>query len=1078
MNKFSLYIIILSAVTGALLSSNSLLAQNTQQAFGKNRIQHRTFTWKYYATANFDIYYYDEGARNAKQIAEFIEEDYQRITDIIGFAPYAKTKIFIYNSHVDLLQSNVGLKDQKYDIGGQTNFLKTHIEVAFPGEMTKLREELTFKIAELFIEDMMYGGLITEVFQGNVFFNLPEWYILGAAAYIAYGWSAEMDDKMRDLLKYKPLKKVKNFSNEDAMLAGQSIWNYMALQYGKVNISNVLNLTRIIRNEEKSFMNTLGIRFDYFISQWIDFYLNIAEDTDQNYIAPSELPVITQFSSSVNSSDIKISPNGKHIAYTQNKGGKYAVFIKNLETNKTEKIFKDGYKVIDQKHDPRLPIIDWGDSTTLGIISPKNGIQLLWIYNIQTKELTRKDLRRFNQVTHLNIYPNGKLAVMSVDIAGQNDLYLVSTISPTVRRLTNDAADNITPYFIPGTKKIVFSSNRPTDSLQSKFTYKDLKSNYNLYVYDIDSSRFVLNRLTNDVGRNYHPVVKDQETVYYLSDKIGISNVFKLDMNSGISSQITNFSIGINTFDISNNKDFAIYNIMDRGKQNLFYQKGFGEIPGIFKPSTIRQQTLLARGHFTSLTEKAGKREEKSSPISEEPFDPDSLLHSGDYDDEALLDLDEIDFEPEVDQNQESSGGARSSLLESIRKLRSKSDVFGPLDYEEKFVADNVITSWMVDPIIGFAPLLEYQMNDLMENHRFIGGFMVGTDFNSGRIFGEYQYLGQRWDYKIAYNRTVYNFNTGNIWTQKFNMDQFKIGIAYPFSSRIRWEFNPHFTLTRFVDSDPLLLTQNREPQKAPLSLHSFVGAETGFVYDNSSTFTNNRIEGTQAKLMFRNYNNISGHGLSFNNLFLDIRNYQPIIGQITFATRLFYGNFFGQSAPRYMLGAVDNWIAFNNRIANQNAPDSPLRVEPSLTSGFTSPNLMFHEFVTNLRGFNFNKFNGTQAAVFNAELRVPLINPEKSSVSSNFVRNLKLVGFFDIGSGWSGGRTPWDRENSINSEKISSGTFDATVRNFKNPWLYSYGAGVRTVLFGYYIKVDYAYPVEDNIVGSPRIFLSLGQDF
>ena len=53
-----------------------------------------------------------------------------------------------------------------------------------------------------------------------------------------------------------------------------------------------------------------------------------------------------------------------------------------------------------------------------------------------------------------------------------------------------------------------------------------------------------------------------------------------------------------------------------------------------------------------------------------------------------------------------------------------------------------------------------------------------------------------------------------------------------------------------------------------------------------------------------------------------------------------------------------------------------------------------------------------------------------------------------------------------------------ATIKDFSNPWLSSYGWGVRTVLLGYYVKMDVAYAIENYKIAEPRFLVSLGYDF
>ncbi len=120
----------------------------------------------------------------------------------------AKTKIFLYNSLTDLRQSNVGLNKTYYNIGGETDFVKPYVEVAHIGTAQELKDELLFKISDLMLNEMMYGGNLKDIFQSALLMNLPEWFVSGAARYVAHGWTAEMDDYIRHVIKKKNTKRI------------------------------------------------------------------------------------------------------------------------------------------------------------------------------------------------------------------------------------------------------------------------------------------------------------------------------------------------------------------------------------------------------------------------------------------------------------------------------------------------------------------------------------------------------------------------------------------------------------------------------------------------------------------------------------------------------------------------------------------------------------------------------------------------------------------------------------------------------------------------------------------------------
>src|SRR5690606_36577129 len=65
-------------------------------------------------------------------------------------------------------------------------------------------------------------------------------------------------------------------------------------------------------------------------------------------------------------------------------------------------------------------------------------------------------------------------------------------------------------------------------------------------------------------------------------------------------------------------------------------------------------------------------------------------------------------FEDEVVQQNQPS----ESFLTRYRKAREKSRITGPFPYESKFSSNNLVTSFVVDPIRGLGISIETQMND------------------------------------------------------------------------------------------------------------------------------------------------------------------------------------------------------------------------------------------------------------------------------------------------------------------------------------------------------------------------------
>jgi Tol biopolymer transport system component len=1097
-------------------------AQYTQETFGKNRIQYRQFNWEYLSGENFDIYYYDARKAVAQNALEYLEAEFDRITDLIGYPPYFKTKVFLYNSLSDLRQSNVGLNRTVYTVNGETEFVKPYVEVANIGTAEEFKEELLFKISELMVNEMMFGGSLKDIFQSSILMNLPDWFVDGASLYVAKGWSAEMDDYIRQLMRTRKGKKLTRLMGSEAALAGQSMWNFIAEKYGKSSVGNILNYTRITRNEEKSVLITLGVSFKQLMSEWHSYYADMEARVAQSYVAPADSIHFTrQGNLTTVFTTIKISPDGQNIAYAENDRGRYIVKVRSLNSDKEKTIISGGSKVINQRVDYHLPIISWADANTLGVIGIKKGQYVFWLYDLSTKSKLPRELDRFSNVRSLNFSGNGRMAVLSADFEGRNDLFLVSSRRDRVRRLTNDVYDDLDPSFIPGSNRIVFSSNRTSDTLRTikNPEFGQLKENYNLFVFDLDTTKNLLKRITHTLSKDSGPIAFDNDNFYYLSDQRGIVNVFRYTRSTGIYSQVTNFNSSILEYDLNFNNHMLAFVTSKRMRQNIFIARDFNPNRQVFTPATRRKELQQAR----VIREKRKQEENKNMSIkdllnarlkeSQTKTDSvpaiDSVHHAKDslhvadsvttrpdtvviHTDSLkksndVVNTDNYQFdEPKKKKNEEVSTDnykfedetvkqtvPSESFLTRYMKAREKSRITGPFPYESKFSADNMVTTLVIDPMRGLGVLLETQMNDMLENFRFYGGLMSTLDLRQGDVYAEFQYLPHFIDYNVRFERKAIRWNPytdANVY--KYTLHKLELGASVPFTDRLRLTFKPFASVANSVDLGEQPFPSG--PPTARPTYHYYGGVKSEIIYDNSVTTGMNLMEGTRGKISFTHNQGIDNKQNSFSRVSIDLRHYQKIYKEIVFAVRGFGGTFFGNSPKKFLLGGMDNWL-FNK--TSLQGVTSEGQVNP-LGDANENQDILFVEYTTNLRGFDYGTLFGNSALVFNAELRVPLVRAlANGPITSNFFRNLQFTAFYDIGSSWSG-KPPFSSKTSVSYNVIRHNPFEAQIKNYLNPWLYSYGLGVRTVVFSYYLKFDLAWPVKDYQVGKPRGFLTLGFDF
>ncbi|MEL6143327.1 MAG: hypothetical protein AAFU67_17120, partial [Bacteroidota bacterium] len=201
-----------------------------------------------------------------------------------------------------------------------------------------------------------------------------------------------------------------------------------------------------------------------------------------------------------------------------------------------------------------------------------------------------------------------------------------------------------------------------------------------------------------------------------------------------------------------------------------------------------------------------------------------------------------------------------------------------------------------------------------------------------------------------------------------------------------------------------------------------------------------------------------------------DFRHYERLDKHSILALRAAGATNFGDQQILYYLGGADNSLltGFNGAIPT-----------PTPANG----NFVFQDLANPLRGFDINTRNGSTYVLANAELRVPAFRYLFRRINSSLIRNFQLVGFFDIGTAWIGS-SPFSDDNPVNITTYpdptaeDTGPVSVTVTRFREPIIYGYGVGARTSLFGYFVRVDYAWGVETAITNPPKWHLSLGYDF
>lgn len=475
----------------------------------------------------------------------------------------------------------------------------------------------------------------------------------------------------------------------------------------------------------------------------------------------------------------------------------------------------------------------------------------------------------------------------------------------------------------------------------------------------------------------------------------------------------------------------------------------------------------------TVIVEQA--EEEEEPPIEEEEEEPDDIPVREDAPTENIR---------VVTGEEQQTQGSKSGDGSGVYEFRSARIVPYRLTFRTDYVTTQLDNSLLFDGLQSYAAdptgfnypapgiLLKANFKDLFEDYEIEGGVRIPTTFNGTEYFLVYDDKKKRLDKRYAiYRKNMRDSQESTSFVpnrREINILLGQVGVRYPLD--IFRSFRGTFTLRR--DRTTQLATE-RPTLETPTMSQERIGFKLEYVFDNTLDVAMNIKNGSRYKIFGEvvkrfDLEVFDGFDLSFNEgvmtvLGVDARHYQRLDKHSILALRFAGVTTFGSEKTLFYLGGVDNWLftSFNNEI-------------PIPQNG----NFAYQTVATNMRGFRINIRNGNSFALVNTELRVPIFKYFSKRIRSSFFRNFQVVGFFDLGTAWEGSN-PFSEENPLNTSTITRGELvEVEVQYFRDPIVAGYGVGIRSVLFGYFVRVDYAWGIETRIVQDPRLYISLGMDF
>jgi Tol biopolymer transport system component len=541
-------------IAACLLAATALVAGSAATAsaqvgyFGQNKVQYRNFKFQVLKTPHFDIYYYPEEEGAARMAARMAERWYTRLSTLMDHELRGRQAVILYGSGSQFRQTNVVEGDLGEGTGGVTEAYKRRIVLPFAGPIQSTDHVLGHELVHAFQYDMTNTSATAAGAGSPGAMSLPLWFIEGMAEYLSLG---PLDPNtamwMRESVRREKMPTIDQLDNPKYFpyRYGQALWAFIGGKYGDRVIPKLL-IAAIGRDGYKgAFQRVLGATSKELSQEWQDAtaaaFRPVAETTK---IASSfARPLITnpENKGGYNTSP-ELSPDGSKIAFFSSRDlFSIDLYIADAQTGKILR------KVTDTATDAHLDSIEFIDSSGSWSRDGKRfafpglsaGNPILTIVNADNGDKEAEiPFKTLDEVMTPTWSPDGRQIAFTGMVGGYDDLFIYDLESKSLHRVTSDAFTELQPAWSPDGKTIAFCTDRFGTNLE-----RLSPGNLRLAFLDVASGQ-IRQAGGFDDAKNINPVWGTDGSLFFISDRLGISNVYRLPAGGEAPTEVTNLLTG------------------------------------------------------------------------------------------------------------------------------------------------------------------------------------------------------------------------------------------------------------------------------------------------------------------------------------------------------------------------------------------------------------------------------------------------------------------------------------------------------------------------------------------------------
>jgi Tol biopolymer transport system component len=507
------------------------------QYFGRNKVHYDRLDFRLLQTEHFDIHYYAEEEAATRQAARMAERWYARFSRILGHTFANRQPLILYASHPHFSQTNLTPGSPGEGVGGFTEGNKSRIAMPFAPGLGDTDHVLGHEIAHAFQIE------IARSVKQNAF-TLPGWFIEGMAEYLSLG-PATTHTLMwvRDAARHDRLPTLQQLGDPSYFpyRYGHAFWSYLTKRHGDAIVSRVLRSKArggvVGRLEEAT-----GATADEITADW---HASIETAVD-----PSAVSAAVEARPARGRMQLApaLSPDGTRLMFLSERDRlSIDLFMADTTGDSLDR------KVLSTAADPHFDSLQYIESSgawdakgeRFAVAALSAGDPVLVIIDVARNLREEIPLPGVREVFNPSWAPDGSRIVMSALKGGLSDLFVYSFETKELQQLTADAFADLQPAWSPDGRSIALATDRFTTTLN------DLRFGA-LRVGVLDLSTGIVRPIRT--GEASDPMAAKQinpqwspdgGSVYFISDRAGTSNVFRVDIASGELRQVTDVHGGV-----------------------------------------------------------------------------------------------------------------------------------------------------------------------------------------------------------------------------------------------------------------------------------------------------------------------------------------------------------------------------------------------------------------------------------------------------------------------------------------------------------------------------------------------------